>query len=965
MIQLSIKSKLFFGAALAGAIGFVACGDSVPCGDSIGGGGAVTGGDCVDTSDATVDVRTDARPDAVSDVVVTDVTGEAAPNSFSLGGSITGYLGTGLVIENGAESLPVAKGASTYALATKLSSGTAYAIKIKTQPTSPSQTCVVANGTGIIGSANITNANVTCTTDTFTITAAINGLKNDGLVLQNNAGDDLTVPANADGGLSTSATFATKIASGANYAVTIKTQPADQTCTIAGATGTVVSGNITTVTVTCTNKRYMVGGTVAGLAGAGLVVQNSLGDDATVNANGTYSFATPLETGTAYSVTVKTQPTSPWQTCTVANPTGTISASDVTNANITCTTNSYFVGGTVSGLVGTGLVLQNNGGDNLAIGGNGFGNFATKVLSGDAYAVTVASQPTSPSQTCVVANAAGVVMGTDVSNVTVVCTTNQYTVSATVSGLAGSGLVLQNNGGDNVAANADGTFTFPTAIDSGAGYNVTVLTQPSNLSQTCTVTNGSGTIGAGNVVNVSVACVTNSFTVGGTVSGLVGSGLVLQNNSGNNLAIGGNGAFTFSSAVLSGGAYAVSVLTNPSVPTQTCVVTNGSGTVTASNITGVSVVCTTNTYTVGGNVAGLTAGTLVLRNNGGNDLSLTADGGFTFSAPVASGGAYAVTVQTQPAGGLTCTVASGSGTVVNANITNVSVTCVLPTSCVAIKQANPSAADGNYTVDIDGVGPRSPITVFCDMTTDGGGYLSYAISGGIPTTRFDQANSCTALGMNIAIPRTKAHLTALHTKYGAGYFQTVPGVYGLAAVNHSGQVFNSNNPTVAANWKALDGKSWFAKDTAHSEPNGDYVPGCWLATYGPGTLDGSGFQGWNDGNCDYSTGATYVCSDNVKDAPLCSVAATKWCTDKGWTASPVNLSNGSIYCTAPGTSPGDNCNTAATWNLVVWKNGAQEPFCPGTYSTTKGSYYGAHSPCTCGNNLLPGGTWDTSCVPDP
>jgi hypothetical protein len=67
-----------------------------------------------------------------------------------------------------------------------------------------------------------------------------------------------------------------------------------------------------------------------------------------------------------------------------------------------------------------------------------------------------------------------------------------------------------------------------------------------------------------------------TFTIGGMVSGLTGTGLVLQDNGGNNLTVTANGAFTFTTAVASGGAYAVTVLTQPSTPAQNCVVTSGS-----------------------------------------------------------------------------------------------------------------------------------------------------------------------------------------------------------------------------------------------------------------------------------------------------------------------------------------------------------------------------------------------------
>ena len=79
-----------------------------------------------------------------------------------------------------------------------------------------------------------------------------------------------------------------------------------------------------------------------------------------------------------------------------------------------------------------------------------------------------------------------------------------YTVGGSVSGLTGS-VTLQNNGADNLVRSTDGAFTFATALADGASYSVTVLTQPSG--QNCSVSNGAGTIGGGNVTTVQVNCV--------------------------------------------------------------------------------------------------------------------------------------------------------------------------------------------------------------------------------------------------------------------------------------------------------------------------------------------------------------------------------------------------------------------------------------------------------------------------
>jgi N-acetylneuraminic acid mutarotase len=169
-----------------------------------------------------------------------------------------------------------------------------------------------------------------------------------------------------------------------------------------------------------------------------------------------------------------------------------------------------------------------------------------------------------------------------------------YTIGGMVSGLTGTGLVLQDNGGNNLPVTASGSFTFTTAVASGGAYAVTVFSQPSNPAQNCVVTSGSGTANA-NVTTVQVTCTNVAFTIGGTVINLAGSGLVLQDNGGNSLPVAANGSFTFTTALAPGGAYAVTVSTQPSSPAQTCGVVNGSGAANA-DVTTVMVNCGHNEW---------------------------------------------------------------------------------------------------------------------------------------------------------------------------------------------------------------------------------------------------------------------------------------------------------------------------------------------------------------------------------
>ena len=208
----------------------------------------------------------------------------------------------------------------------------------------------------------------------------------------------------------------------------------------------------------------------------------------------------------------------------------------------------------------------------------------------------------------------------------------------------------------------DGTYSFGS-FASGISYNITVRQQP--VSQTCTVTSGEGTLSAS--TTVVVTCSSDSYTISGTVVGMLsGQSVTLQNNSGDDLTVSDNMSFSFSTSVASGEAYLVTVKTQPTG--QTCTPNLNSG-VVSDNVSDVSIICSYTVYTVSGSVSGL-SGTLVLQNNYGSDLTLTSDGSFSFR--VASSAKYNVRVKSQPNG--KCVVSNSSGTI-SADVDNVSVGC--------------------------------------------------------------------------------------------------------------------------------------------------------------------------------------------------------------------------------------------------------------------------------------------------
>lgn len=175
-----------------------------------------------------------------------------------------------------------------------------------------------------------------------------------------------------------------------------------------------------------TPPTYTIGGSVAGLAsGESVVLLDNGGDALTVSADGKYTFAAALGSGSTYSITVGTQPTG--QTCTVAQGAGTVQAESITNVAVTCSDNTYTIGGTIAGLGASGLVLV-NGSDTLPVpaGATSY-TMPTAVAYRSFYDVTVQAHPSAAY--CTLTGGAGTMDAANVANVNVSCT------GGTVSGL--------------------------------------------------------------------------------------------------------------------------------------------------------------------------------------------------------------------------------------------------------------------------------------------------------------------------------------------------------------------------------------------------------------------------------------------------------------------------------------------------------------------------------------------------
>jgi hypothetical protein len=498
-------------------------------------------------------------------------------------------------------------------------------------------------------------------------------LLGEGVTLVDGEGDSLAVSANG------TFTFPRGFASNDSYKVSVTSQPFGEVCSIVDGSGTFGNSDVMTVVVNCSFAASTVGGTVAGLTSAGLILANGTQSLSIASGATTFLLPQPLPEGASYSIIVATQP--PGEGCTIAGGSGKVGLANIANVVVTCSDKTYALGGTVSGLTTAGLVLA-NGADTLTVpvGATSF-TLPTPVSFTSSYDVTVKTQPTGLA--CFVSQGSGTVPAANVTSVSVSCTDQPFTVGGTVTNSPGITLA---NGTDALpvpSASGSVAFTMPQKVAAGGTYDVTVESVPAG--QTCTVSNGSGVVGAANVSNVAVSCAASSYTVGGSLHGLSpGDVLVLGNSNGDKTTVDpSQSSYTMTIPVALGGSYSLTILTAPTG--KTCAIIHSSGSDIAANVTDADVTCAAVTHTIGGTISGLTGATgLELQDNGGDTTSINANATtFTMVSALPEGSPYTVTILAQPTAAsvahattaINCVVAGGSGTVGAADVTTVAIQC--------------------------------------------------------------------------------------------------------------------------------------------------------------------------------------------------------------------------------------------------------------------------------------------------
>lgn len=252
-------------------------------------------------------------------------------------------------------------------------------------------------------------------------------------------------------------------------------------------------------------------------------------------------------------------------------------------------------------------------------------------------------------------------------------------IGGQVTGLNSGNVSLQLNGLETLTLSSNQSFKFTTQMNASDSYTVAISSNTTG--QTCSVSNGSGTIQSSSVKNVTIICLDGNglpptYTVGGQLTGLESGSISISLNDSETLTLNNDQSFTFSTEFDALGSYLVAITENTS--SKECSITNESGTIQVSDINNVTINCVDEiaspTYTVGGQLTGLDSGSVSVRLNNAETLVLSSDQTFTFTTALETSDAYSVEIDSNTSG-QTCSIDAATGTIQSTSISNVAVSC--------------------------------------------------------------------------------------------------------------------------------------------------------------------------------------------------------------------------------------------------------------------------------------------------
>ena len=407
----------------------------------------------------------------------------------TVGGNATGLAaGSFLLLANGSDTVTVSA-SGPFAFPAPQAQGATYHVTVAAQPSSPPQQCTVTSGDGTIGSGNVSSVAVDCKR-LYTVSAAVDPPSSGTLTCTSTqvaSGSTTSCMASPASG------YLLDRISGCggtdSQTSPFTAGPVTGDCTVTAKFVPVLSAAMTqTVQPSCnggSNGSLQVTPTGGFSPYTYAWSPNGLSGGTTQNVNG-------LPAG-SYTVTVTdARDNQTTASATLTYPPalvfGSVTPPDGVNGAAYASTTFIASGGTPpltfalsafdGGALPDGLTLAPDG--TLSGTPTVSGAFAFRVVARDA-------------NSCEQSRAQSTVH-------------IRSTIGGTVSGLAAGASVTLANGADTITVNADGTFTFPTPVDSGSAYGVTVQNVSATPPQFCGVASGAGTVGTANVADVTVSC---------------------------------------------------------------------------------------------------------------------------------------------------------------------------------------------------------------------------------------------------------------------------------------------------------------------------------------------------------------------------------------------------------------------------------------------------------------------------
>ena len=650
-----------------------------------------------------------------------------------IGGTVSGLSGSVSLQLNGTNTLTTSANGS-FTFTTLLATGKNYAVTVSTQPTG--QTCLVGNSGGTVGSTSISNITVTCSTSVagFLVGGKVSGFS--GLiVLSLNGLEELSRTYNGN------FTFSSSLPTSTLYNVTVLQQPLDHVCVVSNGTGTIADADFPFVDVSCTESypdtAIGIDPDGASLSGSEtMTLSLNAAEDITISVwsfNNAF-FKTRLTTGTPYSVTVKTPP--PGQVCNLYNNNGVITSGVTPIITLQCVSNTatlHTIGGSVTGLTGTGLELNLDGAETLAIAAAAPSYvFASSLYKNTSHTISIKTQPAG--QICTLTTD-WIYVSNNIVDLNVICSSGPHSIGGYATGVKNTGLAVSLNDSEVLPVAADGSFVFNTLFSDAMKYKVTISSHPTD--QFCSLTRADGFNITANVNDIVITCVDTTFNVKVNVAGYSSSTpLLLQLNAdtilpidSNTSPIGFSAPFIFANSLKDTLSYEVTIAGQPEG--QICNLTNASGTISGADVTNVAAYCqdipvSAGPYTVSVTTSGLVGTGLTLQLNAANDLTVSTNGSSVFSTLLADAANFTVSVLDQPATPMqACQVYNGAGTIAGADFTQVYVVCA---NAVKPGYTNNGARWLDY-VKNDGANTYTATDTACDPATDGPGYTA-CLNGG-------------------------------------------------------------------------------------------------------------------------------------------------------------------------------------------------------------------------------------------